>query len=238
MNKNELTILYRVCDKIETLHLPRPFGLDKKTIIQICFKSVINSFPNSNIVLICDDCSEQTIEKLKEIGGDNIKGILNEDLKPEGSLKRAFSFAKELDDNAVVYFCEDDYLHLNCGFLTDIAKMGLVVHPTDYPDQYKEGRIFPSYIYLYKSSYFRTINTTTFTFMCLAKFIKDNYNYLISIGNDDSKLSILFGYPSSPNNMLVSPIPSLSAHLHIGTIPSFINWEAEVNKLKEELNIK
>ena len=114
-------ILFRTCDRIASLHnTPRPFGLDKHSVIKLCFRSLVHSlegFPHS-IHVVADNLSDEMTAFFREYpvptsalaAGEwltMIEGTFGNDESIRVSLRQAMSY----DDNDWVYLCEDDYLH-------------------------------------------------------------------------------------------------------------------------------
>ena len=74
-----------------------------------------------------------------------------------------------------------------------------------------------------KSCHFREVSSSTFTFLTIKKnFMKfiDDFKKS-SCGAQDGEFSKIFGEKA----MCFSPIPSLAAHLHIGTLPLYVPWD-------------
>ena len=187
-------IIFRTCDKVHSLHkAPRPFGLQKRELIQICFRSLVKSLEGFDhaIHVVADDISDELREFFKEYPVVITEGVFGNDESLRVALRLALSF----DADDWVYFCEDDYLHTPEAFLwiDDILKnresilltksrrgikrfipfdhrrslhtMPLIIHPPDYPDRYHARLRYPSYLFVSKYYHWRQISNTTFTFL-------------------------------------------------------------------------
>lgn len=114
MSTVKINIIFRTCDKVNSVHgSPRPFDLDKITLIKVCFLSLISALKNQefSIYIVADDISSELKNFFKEYPVTIIHGIYGND----NSLRECFKIAENLPENEYVYFCEDDYLHTqNC----------------------------------------------------------------------------------------------------------------------------
>lgn len=249
-----LNIIFRTCDSIQSLHsVPRPFGLDKKQLIKACFKSLVTALgpiPHS-ITVLGDKLSADMSSFFLDYRVKMVEGNFGNDLSIKKSIDLACGFPKD----EWVYFCEDDYLHRKETFVyiknfienwaaiipppslwklfragnREVARTDVVIFPTDYPDRYQADRRKRSYIFVSSDCHWRQVTSTTFTFMAPASFIKKNRSVFdkASHNADDGLFSrALFGKKRFYNKALcLSPIPSLTAHMHTGVLPALIDWE-------------
>jgi hypothetical protein len=195
-------IIFRTCDKINSLHqTPRPFGLDKRELIRVCFRSLVaalEGFPHS-IHVIADDLTDEMTSFFKGYPVTITAGKFGNENSIRESCKQAF----EYPDEDWVYLCEDDYLHQPQTFLWiqdlidhreeilltkphgllarrrlgdmkgRLSRRSLVIHPPDYPDRYRARERKPSLLFLSQYCHWRQISNTTFTFMAEAKTFKE-----------------------------------------------------------------
>jgi hypothetical protein len=82
------------------------------------------------------------------------------------SFRVALELALTLPDNEIVYFLEDDYLHVADARKVLLEGLGLASYVTlyDHPDKYRPGRGEMSEIMLTKSSHWKFTKSTTATF--------------------------------------------------------------------------
>jgi hypothetical protein len=247
----KFNIIFRACDIVEAVNKsPRPFGLNKREIIKICFKSVVEAvkpLPHT-IIVLGDKLSDEITSYFSSF---NVK-IINGDFGNDASIRASIEQSLQFPDDEWVYFCEDDYLHHPDSFyrftqlienksqLTIRKKKllskkyisfepDLVIHPPDYPDRYLTNQRKPSYIFLTDDYHWRQISNTTFTFLTRVSTVKKHYKTLIksSYGANDAYLSEhLYGNKSFKDKCLcLSPIHGLANHMHVDTFTPCVNWE-------------
>ena len=216
---NKFNILFRACDKVESVHnSKRVFGLNKTETIKVSFYSIYHSLKlfRCNFVIIGDDLSDELLDFFKFF--DDVL-INNSNLDSAAkSLQKQIDIALKIPDDEWVYMCEDDYLHLPHSFeyisefienkekylktsskkknyvnriIGDISNTPLIIHTPDYPDRYDPPWKRPSYIFLSKYCHWRQITNTTHTFLLQSSSIKKFEKYIkaSSVGPSDSKLS-------------------------------------------------
>lgn len=271
-NQPKINIIFRSCDLVNAVNkAPRPFNLNKKTLIKICFKSLYNNLPNINckIIVLGDNLSTEMREFFL---GHNIK-LLEGVYGNDDSIRETIKIALDLNDDEWVYFCEDDYLHtpsffdkistlirekesitpgkiklkklLRKRYLTlmsfkrYINKPELVIFPCDYPDRYLNNSLEKSFIFKTSNHHWRQVSSTTFTFLMKVSELKKYKKNLLKSAfraNDHYLSKVLYGKSFFFNKMLcVSPIPSLSCHMHTETMSPLQDWEKIVNQLKSQI---
>ena len=122
-----IQIFYRISDK-EKAKCKLP-GANKIR----CLNNCLDVFKN-NITIIADNCSELLLNDLKN---KNLK-IIETKLGNSGSFRFALNLAFDYSDDTVVYFVEDDYLHLpeSLTCLMEGIKASSYVSLYDHPDKY------------------------------------------------------------------------------------------------------
>jgi hypothetical protein len=268
----KFTIIFRSCDAVTAVnHLPRPFDLDKKTLIKICFKSLYNALQGINykIIVVGDALSMEMKDFFLQFGVTLVEGVYGNDR----SILESIKIAEKIEDDQWIYFCEDDYLHQQNSFDKIInlikkkdtivpgriqlkqlirkrtitllslkryfSKPNLVIHPCDYPDRYNMKYRSKSFIFHTQDAHWRQITDTTFTFLMEASAVKKHKKVLFksSIRANDRYLSKkLYGNSFFFNKLLcVSPIPSLSTHMHTDTMSPVIDWKLLVDELRRDI---
>ena len=239
-----LRVIYRCCDKVEAVNgLPRPFELDKEKTLKVCFKSLVMSLVDKEHTMhvIGDRLSEDTISFMKSLHEEAEIDNSSEALGNGGSILKCFELAETFDDNDIIYFCEDDYLHFYPNFydkITDFLEKHkdnphpVFVHPSDYPDQY--SRLFKrSYILITDYGHFREVSSTTFTLLThrfnFMKFV-DIFK-LCAPDADDGGMSEIFGKEA----LCFSPLPGLATHMHEGVMSPFISWDTVVDYVNKDI---
>ena len=88
-----------------------PKGADWTT----CLKSFLNAFANSEVVVIADNCTAETLNLLEELKLAWKFVVFKKTLGNANSLWWAIQVAaNEAKNDEPVYFCEDDYIHASC----------------------------------------------------------------------------------------------------------------------------
>ena len=254
MKQPQYHIIFRTCDLVHSLHnTPRPFDLDKRSLIKCCFKSLYNAvrdYPHSITIL-----GDRLSDELKQFFADYNVTMLNEELGNDASIRRTIELALERPDDEWVYFCEDDYLHTPESFLwmndlianreqyidshrylgnslfgskKDIGPVPLIIHPPDYPDRYSRPLNF-SLLFLTKYCHWRQIVNTTFTFMMQARTVKQYREILLKSvkGANDGYLSdhLYASTKLGSKALCLSPIPGIATHMHEEVMTPLVDWE-------------
>lgn len=215
----QYNILFRACDKVESVHSEvRPFALNKTQIIKVCFNSIYRSIQEEDykIRVFGDDLSIDLLnffQSFDDVVVDNQK--LGSAKK---SLQTQIDFALNLPEDEWVYMCEDDYLHTSNSFkyltefienkekyiktsgakknymnrlIGDLSKVPLIIHPPDYPDRYYPEWKRLSFIFLSKYCHWRQVSNTTHTLLLQSSTIKKFAKFIkqSAEGPSDSKLS-------------------------------------------------
>ncbi|MDE1848524.1 MAG: hypothetical protein KGH55_00630 [Nanoarchaeota archaeon] len=163
-----------------------------------------------------------------------------ESLGGGGSMEVCYNLAEKSKED-LFYFLEDDYFHrqISFGSIFDAYDKKIIgtdkfaIHPTDYPDRYVH--LEPSYIFLGKYNHWRSILSTTWTFIVPRKTFFEHkklfsdfadFNKTSRGGEDKTINKIWKVFPC------ISPVESLAAHLHVDTLPPLVDWEKELAQIK------
>ncbi|MDB4902140.1 MAG: hypothetical protein JWQ63_1421 [Mucilaginibacter sp.] len=151
-----------------------------------CIKNYINVFGKENLVVFADNCYDETIANLNSLGLQIIE---------LAGLGNALSFMAILDyainkfsDDDHVYFLEDDYLHLNNAKQVLLEGFEIADYVTlyDSPDKYIDykkggynhyvsGNGEECKVFITQTSHWKITNSTTMTFACQVKTLKEDY---------------------------------------------------------------
>ncbi len=213
-------IIFRTCDAVSSVHgAARPFGLDKRETIKLCFRSLVQSLDGfeHSIHVVADKISDELRQFFLQYNVTLTEGNFGNDESFRTCLRLAFTY----DDADWVYVCEDDYLHAPQAFLwiddlianrekilltksrrsmkrilpidyrRSLNTMPLFIHPPDYPDRYKPRERDPSYIFVSRYCHWRQVANSTFTFMAEARTLKKYRSVLehAATGADDGYMS-------------------------------------------------
>lgn len=256
-------IVFRTCDVVHSVHnAPRPFGLDKRLLIKICFLSLVRSLDGSpyRITVIGDRLSEEMLAFFASFKVELIRGEFGNDK----SILRSVQIACESDMDEWVYLCEDDYLHVPQAFtfIADLISrrddylrmrkairlrrgserfrgVPLVIHPADYPDRYRRHERRFSLLFLSKFCHWRQISNTTFTIIAEAatfRRFRSAFETSASGARDGYLSKKLYGsHLFGQKALCVSPIPGLATHMHTETMTPLVDWASVVEGYRKEL---
>lgn len=178
-----MKLFYRISDN--SYPKPKLIGATK----EVCLNNFVKSFnkvvfgqnqpPAKDFIppmkIIADKCERKTVAMLSQTG---IPIILT-DYGNAGSLKHAINLAiQECQDDELVYFVEDDYLHLEESqmLLEDgIQRADYVTlydHPDKYTSQYNFGEV--SKVIRTERSHWRYTISTCMTFATKIKTLKED----------------------------------------------------------------
>jgi hypothetical protein len=260
-------VIFRACDVVHSVNkAERPYGLDKPTLIRICFLSLMDALTEvpHTVYVVGDKLSDSIQVFFRQFPTVQLS---NGSYGNDASIRKTVELACTLPSEDWVYFCEDDYLHTsncfamiddfltsteqafayrprlyNLASLTNLNKKELYIHPPDYPDRYRDKWRRFSYIFHGKHWHWRQITSTTFTFLTKVSTVINRKEILLksSIGANDHYLSEkLFGrYTFFNKGLCISPMPGLSTHMHDTTMSPVVDWETLVQSLllRPEMN--
>lgn len=248
-------VIFRACDLVLAVNKgARPWDLDKRSLIQLCFSSLVQALqPVSHSITVLGDKISGELTAFFE--GHPGVTLLHGSYGNQDSIRQTFKLADAVPDAHWIYFCEDDYLHVPEAFseirdfilhrqvsmgykprlhslasLIDPARADLVIFPTDYPDRYKGKYRRFSLVFHGAQRHWRQVTDTTFTLLLQGRSFR-KYRALLeraSTGANDRLLSQkLFGRFHFFNRALcVSPLPSLSTHMHSHVMSPLVDWRA------------
>lgn len=243
-----LRLYYRISDK--SYHKAKLPGSNK----DICLMNFCKAFANdifsemSNnttpMKIIADNCERKTIKMLMSTGiPTSITDVGN-----AGSLRCAFEVAlEEGEEEDVVYFCEDDYLHLESS--SRVLKEGVTIaeyvtlydHPDKYTRAYGGGEV--SKVMRTMSSHWRFTQSTCMTFGCKVKTLrKDKPIWDKWIGGEHPHDHKVFTELGEQGRKLAVCIPGTACHTDLtfsGTINNVMidTWAIELMIEQLEYNL-
>jgi hypothetical protein len=175
----ELFIYYRISDK----------GRPKAKLVYAdkftCLANAVKRFGIDRFYVLADNCSKQTIDFIKSLG------LFYE----ETSLGNSASFVYMIDiiiqknkPDDYVYLLEDDYIHRSNSKTVLLEGLAIADYISlyDHPDKYfleKKGQGNPfnynklqkTRLYVTRSAHWREINSTTMTFACQVRTLREDY---------------------------------------------------------------
>ena len=229
-----MKILYRISDagysKIKPDYITNEACL--KNFCSVFFEYI------SDIYTIADNCSESTLDMInKYIDPINIEKVSIG--HGAGTFNLALDRALKMDNNEVVYFVENDYLHkqqsskaIQEGLSLGASFVSLYDHPDKYLDPsnggnpYCEGGAEDTRVYLTDSCHWKITNSTTMTFASTVATLKRTEPILRKYTNqghypDDFKM---FMDLREQNELLVTPLPGYATHGETAWLSPITDW--------------
>jgi len=154
-----------------------------------------------------------------------------------GTFNLALDKALTFDDNEIVYFIENDYLHLPGSKriieegLDEIGAdfVSLYDHPDKYIDganPYVQGGGEMTRVMLSTSSHWKVTNSTTMTFASKVKTLRKTENILREYTHGSYPRDFdMFVHLYNSAHYLVTPIPGYSTHGETAWLTPLINWK-------------
>jgi hypothetical protein len=204
-----------------------------------CLSNFCKVFQNhiNDIHIIADNVSEETYEMIcKYVSKDLIQRVSIG--HGAGTFNIALDAALKYNDDEIIYFVENDYLHrigsdivLKEAFDLGADFATLYDHPDKYLDPfnggnpYCEGGAEYTRVYLSKSCHWKLTNSTTMTFAAKVKFLKVHLDtikhYTKTTHPHDFEMWIDM---RNAGATLLSSIPAYSTHGDLPTVAPLINW--------------
>jgi hypothetical protein len=168
--------------------------------------------------------NNKDVNKISMKGGNDAQSFLN---------LLNYVIKQDYNDEDIIYFLEDDYLH-KPGWI-DVLLEGFEYIGADYYTLYDHPNKYypnmwdklPSYLMVSPSAHWRTTVSTTNTYACKFKTLKQHFNIHIQYCDleakwtkDHDKFTHLWNIESN----LVSCIPGYSTHVEENMLSPIINW--------------
>jgi len=206
-----------------------------------CLKNFVYVFGNQNLEIIADNCSKETLQMItKYVYPNKISSVSVG--HGAGTFNLALDMALKWDDDEIVYFVENDYLHLQNspqileeGFKLGAPYVTLYLHPDKFisptsggnPEVGDDGG-YLTRIYRGETQLFGMFNSTTMTFAAKVKTLKEDEEILRKWTNgthpDDFRMFLEL---RDKGNALLCPLNTFSTH-------GETNWLAPLYKIKQE----
>lgn len=228
-----MKIIYRISDA--GYNKVKPDYIDNEK----CLKNFCNVFYDYiyDIYIIADNCSESTIDMInKYIDPANIEKVSVG--HGAGTFNLALDKALKWEDDEIVYFVENDYLHkqgspniLKEGFDLGASFVALYDHPDKYMDPraggnpYCEGGAEDTRVYLTNSCHWKITNSTTMTLASKVSTLKQTENILRkhtsgAYPNDFH----MFMELRENDYLLITPLPGYATHGETAWLSPLTNW--------------
>jgi len=228
-----MKIIYRISDTGYNKVKPS-FINNESCLSNFCevFKSYIN-----DITIIADNISENTYSMITNLtpSSNIIKTSIGHGA---GTFNLALDKALTFEDDEIVYFVENDYLHKSLspeiikeGINLGASFVSLYDHPDKYIDPsiggnpYCQGGAEDTRVYLTNSTHWKITNSTTMTFAAKVSTLKKVESILRkhTTGSypDDFKIFLELREQSE---LLITPIPSYSTHGETAWLAPLVDW--------------
>jgi hypothetical protein len=233
-----MTIIYRISSN----------GYNKKKLPYInnhnCLLNASRVFNTCAWHIIVDslDIEDPAYSTIKNLANNRYGTTVDYVNKGSGAqtFNTALGYALTLPDDQIVYFIENDYLHLqgSIGILEDAFKLGtdyctLYLHPDKFippslggnPEVDSDGG-YATKLYQGKKSLFFMVNSTTMTFAAKVKTLREDEEILrkFTTGTYPRDYEMFLALRDKGRS-LVCPVNSYSTHGEVAWVAPFIDWE-------------
>jgi hypothetical protein len=227
-----MKIIYRISDS--GYNKVKPKYINNRN----CLWNAVNTFQDvafEDWAVIADNVSEETDVIIQSyIPRESIEYVSVG--HGAGTFNLALDKALTFDDNEIVYFIENDYLHLPNSKkvieegLNEIEAdfVSLYDHPDKYIDganPYVNGGGEITKVMLSKSSHWKITNSTTMTFASKVKTLRKVENVLREYTQGSYPRDFdMFVHLYNSAHYLVTPIPGYSTHGETAWLTPLIDW--------------
>jgi hypothetical protein len=229
-----MKIYYRISDGEDKGKEKLPYATK-----QYCLENFIRVFPNEEITVYADNVKDSTFQWLL---GMQIGHTWKLKRTQGGSSAAGFRIVLEdaisLPDDEIIYFVEEDYLHLSNS--RNVILEGLehvdYVSLYDHPDKYipfnmggnpligDDGAELTK-VFVSNSTHWKITNSTTMTFATSIKTLKEDEHIWkkYSTGNIPNDYEAFMELRNNGRS-LATPIPSYSTHCEVKWTAPLIDW--------------
>jgi hypothetical protein len=201
-----------------------------------CLKNFVSVFGNQNLHIIADNCSEDTLKMItKYVHPNSIETVSVG--HGAGTFNLALDMALGFDDETIIYFVENDYLHKpgSDKVLIEGLQIGYnYVALYDHPDKYMNGANpfvedggEVTRVMLSESCHWKITNSTTMTFAAQVKTLKEDESILreYTKGSYPRDFEMFLALREKQHG-LITPIPGYSTHGETAWLSPLIDWSA------------
>jgi hypothetical protein len=228
-----MKIIYRISDV--GYNKIKPDYITNETCLRN-FCNVFFDFKN-DIHIIADNISDETYNMITQyINPINIERVHVGN--GAGTFNLALDKSLKWDNNEIVYFVENDYLHkqysptvLLEGFELGASFISLYDHPDKYLDPsvggnpYCSGGAEDTRVYLTNSCHWKITNSTTMTFASKVSTLKRTEQILRKHTTGEHPYDFdMFIELRENNELLITPIPGYSTHGETLWLCPLIDW--------------
>lgn len=226
-----MRIIYRISDA--GYSKVKPDYITNET----CLRNAAKVFQNSDWSVIADNISAETNDMVQKYV--SVSTIL---YTSEGSGAQTFNLALDealtYDDDEIVYFIENDYLHkpgseliikegleLGASFVTLYDHPDKYLDPSEGGNPYCQGGAEPTGVYLTNSTHWKITNSTTMTFAAKVKTLREVESILRKHTTGSYPRDFdMFLELAKNNRILLSSIPGYSTHGETAWLAPLTDW--------------
>ena len=203
-----------------------------------CLANATKVFKDADWSVIADNVSEDTNNMIqKYITRSSIEYVSVG--HGAGTFNLALDEALQYDDDEIVYFIENDYLHkpnsqkiIEEGFELGASFISLYDNPDKYLDPSKGGNPYcqggaeDTRVYLTKNIHWKITNSTTMTFAAKVSTLKQTESIFrkYTTGTYPNDFHIFLDLRQN-NQLLITPLPGYSTHGETAWLSPLTNWE-------------
>jgi hypothetical protein len=204
---------------------------------ELCLKNASEVFTDAIWSVIADNTSEETNDMIqKYITKDSISYVSQGN--GAATFNLALNEALKYDDDEIIYFIENDYLHkpnsqkiIEEGLSLGASFVALYDHPDKYLDPSKGGNPYcgggaeDTRVYLTESTHWKITNSTTMTFAAKVSALKENEEILRhhTSGTHPNDFQMFMELRAN-NKLLVTPIPGYATHGETAWLSPLTDW--------------
>jgi len=226
-----MKIIYRISDA--GYNKVKPDYIDNES----CLKNATEVFKDADWYLIADNVSDQTntmMQKYVPLNCTEYQSVGH----GAGTFNLALDKALTCNDDDIVYFIENDYLHkpesskiLKEGFELGASFVALYDHPDKYLDPSKGGNPYcegggeDTRVYLTDSCHWKITNSTTMTFAAKVSTLKRVEPILRkhTSGTHPNDFQ-MFLELRQQGELLITPIPGYATHGETAWLSPLTDW--------------
>lgn len=229
------TVIYRISDA--GYNKVKPSYINNEN----CLKNALSIFPPNKHywLIIADNISEQTFQMIQDISfAFSIKQVSIG--HGAGTFNIALDYALTKDENEIIYFLENDYIHkigsseiLEDGFKLGADYMTLYLHPDKFLSPFEGGNPevdtdggYQTKIYKGEKELYGMFNSTTMTFAAKVKTLKEDEQILRkwTSGTHPNDFQMFLELRDKGKSLLC-PLNTYSTHGETQWLAPFVNWD-------------
>jgi hypothetical protein len=225
-----MKVLYRISDG------STPKEKFRNATKKYCIENFLKQFPKEEVIIYADNVKDETFQWITDLGCDTVR--TNGGSSAAG-FRIVFDEALKLSDDEIVYFVEDDYLHVTNSRQVLLEGLERVNYVSlyDHLDKY----MLPAYggnpyigddaaeetkVFLTKHSHWKLTNSTTMTFATTVKVLREDeevwrkHSTGICPRDFDAFIEL-----REKGRTLATPLPGYSTHCDVQYPSPLIDWE-------------